>query len=121
MFVTTTNCAPKINQYYTYMQLYEASSNILFNFIPFQSQFLQSLTPIPFRCPSTYSVHLFLGLPTFLSSTSRPNADFLTGSLSLKRAICPAHLSPIDLIRFTISGGNSCSKIPVRFMYCIRL
>jgi hypothetical protein len=103
------NCSPKINKYYIYMQLHEASSTIFFNFIPFQRQFLQSLTPIPFRCPSTYSVHLFLGLPTFLSPRSRQNADFLTGLLSLKRAICPAHLSPADLIRFTISGGNSLS------------
>jgi hypothetical protein len=44
-----------------------------------------------------------LGLPTVLSPRSRSNVDFLAGSLSLIRTICPAHLSLADLIYFTIS------------------
>jgi hypothetical protein len=42
-----------------------------------------------------------LGLPTFLS-----NFDFLAGSLSLVRTICPAHLSLTHLIHFTVSGST---------------
>jgi ABC-type microcin C transport system permease subunit YejB len=65
----------------------------------------QSFTPIPFSSLSTSSIYLLLGLPRVLSPRSGSNVDFLTGSLALIHATCPAHLSLANLIHFKTSGS----------------
>jgi hypothetical protein len=89
-------------KHYACLSLYPLGSTAQFRLWPppqFSSIYhFQSLTPIPFSSLPTSSIYLLLGLPSILIPRSKSNVNFLDGSLSLIRTICPAHLSLADLI-----------------------